>query len=180
MSVPRLHYPSSLRIIHWLTAVAIVAAYLLSDMGEGDEEGNAALAAAQAVNWHYMAGLAVLLLTVPRLVLRIFAKTPPIEPPPAAFTAVTARLVHVALYLFLVVEPVLGWLQVNYGGGQIALPWLGWHLPALVAADLQAKEVVGELHEFIGNVFYAVIGLHILAALWHHFVRRDSTLRRML
>lgn len=180
MSIPRTHYALSLRIIHWLTVIAILAAYLLSDMDEGDEEGGAIASSAQVVHWHYIAGIVVLLLIVPRLVIRLYTRTPPIVPAQDAFTAMTARIVHLALYMFLVVEPILGWLQVSYGGGQIVLPWLGWHLPALVHPDLQAKEAAGELHELIGNVFYAVIGLHIVAALWHHFMRRDNTLKRML
>ena len=180
MSTPRMHYALSLRVIHWLTVIAILAAYLLSDMDEGEEQGGAVASGIQTVHWHYIAGIAVLLLVVPRLVLRIYAQTPPIVPAQDAFTAMTARIVHLALYAFLVVEPLLGWLQVSYGGGQIVLPWLGWHLPALVHTDPQAKEVAGEVHELIGNIFYAVIGLHVLAALWHHLVRRDNTLKRML
>lgn len=180
MSTPRMHYSLSLRIIHWLTVVAILAAYLSSELGEGDEEGGAIAAGTQAVNWHYIAGVVVLLLVVPRLVLRIYRRTPPIVPAQDAFTAMTARIVHLALYMFLIVEPLLGWLQVSYGGEQIVLPWLGWHLPALVHPNPQAKEMAEELHELIGNIFYAVIGLHVVAALWHHFIRRDNTLKRML
>ena len=43
-----------------------------------------------------------------------------------------------------------------------------------------AGELLEELHETVGNIFYAVIGVHVLASLWHHFVRRDAILRRML
>lgn len=180
MSTPSERYVLSLRIIHWATAVAILAAYLLADAGENGEEGGAAASGAQAMQWHYTAGLAVLLLAVLRLLIHINAKAPPIVPAPSALTTMTARIVHLALYVFLIVEPILGWLQLSYGGEQITLPWLGWQLPALVHADNQAKELVGEWHELIGNIFYAVIGLHIAAALWHHFIRRDSTLKRML
>ena len=50
----------------------------------------------------------------------------------------------------------------------------------LVHADPAAREVVEELHESLGEIFYWVIGLHVAAALWHHLVKRDNTLRRML
>ena len=176
----RTHYTLSLRVIHWLTVVAILAAYILANFGEGGEEGEAAASSFPAEQWHYVAGLAVLLLVLPRLVIRFRARTPPIVPAPAALTDVTARLVHLALYLFLIVEPILGWLQVSYAGERIILPWLGWTLPALVHPDPGARELVGELHELIGNIFYAVIALHVLAALWHHFLRRDNTLKRIL
>jgi|GEM_PF-2811909 len=80
----------------------------------------------------------------------------------------------------LIVEPLLGWLQVSYGGVRIILPVLGWHLSALVQPAPQSEELAGEVHALIGNVFYGVIALHVLAALWHHFIRRDNTLKRML
>ncbi|HET7330788.1 cytochrome b [Dyella sp.] len=180
MSMSPARYGLSLRITHWATVVAVLAAYLFANMGEGSEEGGVATSGMQAMQWHYVAGIIVLLFVIPRLVLRIYAPTPPIVPAPGSITALTARLVHLALYVFLIVQPVLGWLQLSYGGEQVVVPWLDWHLPALVHPDAQAKEIVGEVHELIGNVFYAVIALHILAALWHHFMRRDNTLKRML
>lgn len=180
ISTPSPRYVLSLRLIHWLTVVAILAAYLLADAGENGEENGANAAGFQAMQWHITAGLAVLLLGVLRLLIRINATAPPIIPTPGAFTTITARLVHVALYAFLIVEPILGWLQLSYGGEPISLPWLGWHLPALVHPNEQAKDLASELHELIGNIFYVVIGLHVVAALWHHFIRRDNTLKRML
>lgn len=170
-------YAASLRIIHWLTVLAILGAYLLSDM-EGGEEAEGA--ATSAMQWHYLAGLIVLLLVVPRLFLRAYTPTPPIVPAPGAFNVYAARVVHLALYAFLILQPILGWLQVNYGGELVSLPWFGWHLPALVQPDPRGKELMGEFHEWLGETFYWVIGLHVLAALWHHFVRHDNTLRRML
>lgn len=180
LSKPRTRYAIGLRLIHWLTAAAIAAAFVLADMGEGGEEGKATASAASAMQWHYVAGLVVLVLVVPRLLLRIYTRAPPIVPPPGALTAMTARLMHLALYAFLIVQPVLGWLQVSYGGEHIVLPWLGWQLPTLVHPDAQSKEIAGEVHELTGNILYGLISLHVFAALWHHFVRRDNTLKRML
>ena len=51
-------------------------------------------------------------------------------------------------------------------------------LPLVVLGEAWA-ETLEEAHETVGNVFYAVIALHTLAALWHQFVRRDGVLRRM-
>jgi superoxide oxidase len=180
LSRPRIRYILSLRVIHWLTVAAIAAAFLLADMGEDGENGKTATSGVHAMQWHYVAGLVVLLLVVPRLLSRIYALTPPIVPTPGALTATTARIMHLALYLFLIAQPLLGWLQLSYGGEQIILPRLGWHLPALVHPDAQSKEIAGEVHELFGNILYGLIGLHVFAALWHHFVRRDNTLKRML
>lgn len=172
-----MQYGLGLRVIHWLTVVAILG---LIDTSMGGKEHSIPASGTPSMQWHYAAGIAVLLLTIVRLVLRIDMQRPPIVPTPGALMAITARLVLIALYIFLIVEPLLGWLQVSYGGGRIILPALGWHLPALVHPDPQAEDLAGELHEIIGNVFYGVIALHVLAALWHHFVRRDNALKRML
>jgi cytochrome b561 len=180
MSMPSTRYSLSLRAIHWLTVVAVVAAVILADMDEHEEDGGGATSSVSAMQWHYAAGLAALLLLMPRIVLRVRARVPPIIPTPDRFTALTARLVHLALYAFLLAVPLLGWLQLGYGGEPLTLPWLGWQLPALVQPDPQAKELTEELHEVLGNVLYGLIALHVVAALWHHAVRRDNTLKRML
>ena len=180
MSIPSTRYPLSLRVIHWLTVVAVLAAALLADAEEHEGEGGSAASNLSAMSWHYAAGLAVLLLLIPRILLRIRTRVPPIIPTPDRFTALTARLVHLALYAFLLAVPLLGWLQLGYAGESLTLPWLGWQLPALVQPDPQAKELIGELHEVLGNVLYGLIALHVAAALWHHIVRRDNTLKRML
>lgn len=180
MSMPSTRYPLSLRVIHWLTVIAVVAAAILGDTEEHEGDGNSVLSNISTMQWHYAAGLAVLLLLIPRIVLRIRARVPPITPTPGRFTALTARLVHLALYALLLAVPLLGWLQLGYGGEPLTLPWLGWQLPVLVQPDPQAKEITEELHEVLGNVLYGLIALHVAAALWHHIVRRDNTLKRML
>lgn len=171
-------YNAVVRWTHWLTVLAIVAAYLLVDLGD-DEEGNGA-SPSLMMQGHYLAGLAVLALLVPRLLARLAGPAPPIVPTPRPIITTAAHMLHLALYAFLLIQPILGILQVNYAGDLVSLPWVGWSLPALVGPNHAAHESVGEIHETLGEIFYWVIGLHIAASLWHHFFVRDNTLRRML
>ena len=60
------------------------------------------------------------------------------------------------------------------------LPFTDIALSALLAEDKDLAHQLEDLHGSIGEAFYWVIGLHVLAALYHHLVRRDDTLRRML
>ncbi len=53
-------------------------------------------------------------------------------------------------------------------------------LPSPFAVNREVALSLKGLHVWLGNAFYWVIGLHVLAALWHHLIRRDDTLRRML
>lgn len=172
MHQPSNRYSILARWTHWLTVLAVVAAYVFVNLG--DDEASAIM------RWHYLAGLAVLALLIPRILSRLTTRPPPIVPAPGRMVALIARVSHLALFAFLLVQPVLGILQVNYGGELVSLPWGSWSLPALVAPDHAAHEWVGELHETLGEIFYWVIGAHLAASLWHHFVRHDNTLRRMV
>ena len=173
----RIRYPAAVRFVHWLTVLAVAAAYLLAEFGDDDE----ARGAGGALQWHYLAGLLVLVLLAVRLpALAAMGRAPPIHPAPGRFTHGIARATHLALYAFLLAQPVLGILQVNLGGDPVTLPGVGWSLPTLVGPDRAWHARIGELHEELGNLFYWVIGLHVAAALWHHVVVRDDTLRRML
>lgn len=171
-------YSAVIRWMHWLTVLAIVAAYLSVDIG--DDEGAKGAPPSLMMQGHYLAGLAVLALLIPRILSRLATTAPPIVPTPKAIITIAARVLHLALYAFLLVQPILGILQVNYAGDLVSLPWVGWNLPALVGPDHAANESIGEIHETLGEIFYWVIGAHIAASLWHHFILRDNTLRRML
>jgi cytochrome b561 len=167
------------RYAHWLTVLAIVVAYVLVDLGDDEgSEGNSP--PSLMLQGHYLAGLAVLALLLPRIIARLTTPVPPIIPAPKAIVTFAAHGLHLALYAFLLVQPILGLLQVNYAGQLVSLPWVDWSLPALVGPDHAAHEFVAEIHETVGEIFYWVIGAHIAAALWHHFLVRDNTLRRML
>ena len=56
----------------------------------------------------------------------------------------------------------------------------GLELPPLVAPDRDLARLIHDIHETVGIAGYWLIGLHALAALVHHYVVRDDTLRRML
>ena len=165
-------YPSAVRWIHWLSVALIAIAYITS---ESAEDG----AGAGDVNWHVLAGLGLLLMFVPRLLARFWVRKPP-----AANSRVAEKLmahtVHLALLLFVVVQPVLGILLVWSEGDPLMVPLTSWQIPPLLAVGEGWGEGLEDLHETVGNLFYGVIGLHVLGALWHHFVRRDLVLRRML
>jgi superoxide oxidase len=163
-------YPLAVRCIHWLGVVAIAAAYLTSESAEDLTES------ASGLNWHVVAGLGLLLLFVPRLVAWILIRKPQTVSGPEKWAAWTLQL---ALLLFMAVQPLLGILSVWAGGHSLTVPFSSMQLSPLLQLSGQA-DFLEEAHEIIGNTFYAVIGIHVLAALWHQFIRRDGLLRRML
>jgi cytochrome b561 len=129
---------------------------------------------------HFWTGLAIWLLLWWRLALRARAGAPPIAPPLPDWQAWPSRVLHLALYLFLVAMPLLGLATAWSDGKSLYLPFTGIALPALLPTDRGLAHQLEDLHGSIGEAFYWVIGLHVAAALYHHWWRRDDTLRRML
>ena len=69
---------------------------------------------------------------------------------------------------------------VNKLAYDLKVPFTTLQVPSPMTPDHALHEQLGGLHENIGTIFYYVIGLHIAGALWHHFFRRDDTLKWML
>ena len=113
-----------------------------------------------------------------RLIARAFADTPPIMPAPPLWQARLAKAVHAALYCLMISLPLSGWLMLSAAGKPI--PFFGWELPALVAPNRSLASAVDDVHEAIATAGYWLIGLHAAAALFHHYIVRDNTLRLML
>ena len=162
--------------VHWLTLRLRIAVDALIELRDIYPKGSAAHDLMKT--WHFMLGLTVFALVLIRLPLRWVLHAPPITPAPPAWQNRLAHAMHWTLYGFLIVMPLLGWLTLSAKGQSI--PFFGLGLPALIGPDKATAKSLENLHELIGNVGYALIGLHAAAALWHHHVMRDDTLERML
>jgi len=170
-------YAAPMRWMHWCMFALVLAAYVFINLFELFPRGSQARANVLAS--HYLAGLAVLLLILPRFWLRRHS-IPPIVSAPDRWADLLGKTTHIALYAFLLVQPVLGMITLQVGGKPVSVS--GFMLiPAFVSApDRDLSHQLEKIHGTIGTIFYWVIGLHILAALWHHFIARDNTLRRMI
>ena len=171
-------YAASVRWMHWTIFALVLLAYVCINLFEQFPKGSVTRGNVLAA--HYTAGLAVLLLVLPRLLLRLRNGRPAILPPPPRWTELLGNVIQVALYLFLLIQPILGIITLQIGGKPVTL--FGFTLlPSFVDLPNRALSHQWEdIHGTIGTIFYYVIGLHILASIWHHFGRRDNTLKRML
>jgi len=158
--------------------VLVALAYLFIEQRGLFERGSAPRAA--MVQAHFWTGIVVLGLAAWRLTARLRTSVPPITPALSAWQHLPARGLHLALYAFLLVMPMLGLATAWTDGKSVLLPFTQVALPALLAPDPSLAHTLEELHGDIGEIFYWVIGAHVLAALYHHWFRRDDTLRRML
>jgi superoxide oxidase len=162
--------------LHWLMLLLIAAVYALMEFRGYFPRGSATREAMKL--WHYMLGLAVLALVFVRIAARFLSPTPPIVPAISAPQAWAAKLLHLALYALMICLPLVGWTILSAEGN--AVPFFGMELPPLTVPDKATAESMEDLHELGGKIGYALIGLHALAALFHHYVQKDNTLRRML
>ncbi len=171
-------YVASVRCMHWTIFALVLLAYVCINLFEQFPKGGTTRANVLAA--HFTAGLAVLLLVLPRLLLRLRNGRPPIAPPPPRWTDLLGNVTHVALYLFLLIQPVLGIITLQIGGKAVKLFGVSL-LPSFVNLPNRVlSHQFEDIHSTLGTIFYYVIGLHILAASWHHFGRRDNTLKRMI
>ena len=161
---------------HWLMLLLLIAVYACIDLRGYFPKGSYTRDALKT--WHFMLGLSVFVLVWLRLFINITSPTPRIEPDPPKWQTISAKLMHVALYVLMIGMPLLGWLLVSASGKLI--PFFGLELPALVAKNKDLADLVKEIHETGGTIGYFLISLHAAAALFHHYFVRDNTLRRML
>ncbi len=163
--------------MHWLMLLLLAGVYAMINLHDIAPKGSELRA--DLKTWHYMLGLSVFLLVALRLVIRLFSGLPPrIAPELPHWQERFAKAMHIALYVFMIAMPLLGWLAVSAKGN--AVPFFGLDLPLLLSANKSLAHNLKEIHETIGTVGYYLIGLHAVAALFHHYVMRDTTLTRML
>jgi cytochrome b561 len=169
-------YGSVAIAMHWLILLLLIAVYACIELRELFPKGSDTREALKV--WHYMLGLSVFVLVWLRLAMHLSATTPRIVPEQGPWQRLSARLMHVALYIFMIGMPLAGWLLLSAGGKPI--PFFGLQLPALVAENKGLANAIKEIHEIGGTIGYYLIGLHAAAALFHHYIKRDNTLTRML
>jgi Cytochrome B561 len=162
--------------MHWLMLLLLVAVYVCINLREWFPRGSDLREGLKM--WHFMLGLAVFVLVFLRMAIRWLGVSPRIQPEPVLWQKRLAGLMHLALYIFMVAMPLLGWLSLSAAGKPI--PFFGLQLPALLGVDKTLADSLKEIHETIGTIGYYLIGMHAAAALFHHYVARDNTLLRML
>jgi cytochrome b561 len=169
-------YGAVAQLLHWLTALFVVAGWLLGQFGDDLPK-----AAHHAGLWAHMTlGEGVIVLLLARLAWRIADPPPPPEPTRfGRLLEIAAKCSHFALYALLVVVPLLGIIvQLKRGN---ALPVLGvWDVASPWPRDRAVARSVLGVHEFLADALLILAGIHAAAAIVHHRLLRDRTLTRML
>lgn len=162
--------------IHWLMLLLLVGVYGAIELRVLFEKGSDPREALKT--WHFMLGMLVFVLVWLRLAVRLSGPTPTITPELPKLQQLSTTALHMALYLLIIGMPLTGWLMLSAAGKPI--PFFVLELPALIGENKALAKQIKEVHEFVGTAGYYLIGLHLAAAFYHHYLRHDNALMRML
>jgi len=173
-------YSRAARALHWITValvilqvpVGVVMAYRGNTLNLWDK------LTGTLYSGHKLVGVVILVLVLWRLVYRFTRGAPADEPTLEPWQKLASHATHWGLYGLLLAVPVVGWLGVSLFP---ALDIFGlFKLPALVAPDKAAAATAFAVHAALALGLVLLIGMHVGAALFHYFVRKDNVLGRML
>lgn len=173
----RSRYSGGAILFHWVIAILIVANIaiaLVTDDWEGPARG-------AAMAFHKATGLTILVLSLLRIMWRLLHRPPPFPAEIRPLEAFAARTVHWLFYALMIVMPMSGWLMSSAAASRKPFSWYGYFdLPFL---PVQGNKAVGgiahDMHEVLGYALIALIILHVVAALKHHFADDTQLLWRM-
>jgi cytochrome b561 len=132
----------------------------------------------QLYSWHKWAGVTVFLLVWLRLAWRVTHPAPALPESMVPTMKLAAHAGHAALYGLMIVIPLSGWLMSSAKGFQTV--WFGvLPIPDLIGKDKALGELLAQAHKLLNFLLMFTLAGHVGAALWHHFVLKDDTLRRM-
>ncbi|HVJ40817.1 MAG TPA: cytochrome b [Dongiaceae bacterium] len=168
-------YSIGARSLHWIIALAIGGMFFTDQARDFYDRG------APERDWwlgiHASLGITILALTLVRIFWRLINGAP-LPVPASPLMHLAAKLGHLALYGFTFCLPISGFLRYTSSGNDITL------FGNTIASPFGKNDTLHNIGELFHNglwtnLLLAMIGLHVLAALYHQFILKDGTLRRM-
>jgi cytochrome b561 len=162
------------RALHWLMALCIIAMLFI---GVG-MVSTVAPKYLSLIAIHKSLGIALLVLVVLRLAARWRYGAPALPLDLPAPMKLAAQLSHYLLYGLMIVMPLLGWAMLSAADYPVVLLG-GLRLPQILPLNGSLHSVLWDAHHYLALVFFALILLHLAAALYHALVRRDGVFAAM-
>jgi cytochrome b561 len=169
-------YSGTAKALHWLVvlllAIQFTTAFLLPHIGRNTPPSD-------VIDAHFSVGVLILVVMAARFAYRLTHPVPLEAKDAAPLERFVARTAHRLIYLILLVSPILGWASASAHSLPVNLFGIVT-LPAIAAPGAGWGHTAGDIHATAMWVLLCLVGLHAAAALYHHIVRHDGTLRRML
>ncbi|CAP45250.1 cytochrome b [Bordetella petrii] len=161
------------RLLHWLMAAGIIAMLFIGvGMVASVSERHQWL-----IQIHKPLGLALLALACLRLARRLYGGAPALPADLPAWQRQAAHVSHVLLYALMFAMPLIGWAMVSAGGYPVMVG--NWQLPSIAPANAALFAWLRGAHRYLAFALLATVLLHLAAALFHGWIRRDGVLHAM-
>ena len=169
-------YSLTARVLHWITAFLILTMIPLG-LVIANEWGGFAQDA--LYNLHRSIGVTIIPLVILRIVYRWTHPPLPLPADIAPMQRFAAHATHWGLYVLLIVQPFTGWIATSAYRAPVIVFGL-FELPPIWRESRAFSEQLFFVHGLIGIGIACLAAAHVGAALYHHFVRRDRVLLRMI
>lgn len=169
-------YTATAKLLHWLILALLIVQFIVAWAMPAMRRDTPVTT---LISLHFTIGVVIIVVAIVRLVWRVTHGEPkPLDEIPP-WQVQTAQVVHWLLYLLLFVVPFLGWMNASWRGMPVVM--FGLELPKLLATRAPGWAWTGDVHSLLAEYgILTLVGLHVLAALYHYFIRRDGVLQRML
>ena len=169
-------YTGTAKTLHWLILALLIVqfavAWIMPDIKRDTKPET-------LINLHLSMGIVILFVAVVRLAWRAAQGEPAPEVGVPPWQVQSARITHWLLYALLFALPVLGWINASWRGFPVVM--FGIELPKLMATRAPGWGWTGDMHSILAEYgLLVLVGLHVAAALYHYFIRRDRVLQRIL
>lgn len=164
--------------LHWLMAILLIGLialglYMVSLPDVGFDKKKIGL-----IVLHKEYGILALALALFRLAWRVGNVLPEMVEQLPDWQKVAARFVHLCFYAFMFALPISGWLMSS--AAAIPVYFFGIRLPDLIGHNEYQFQALIQIHKWLGYALIGFIVMHAGAALRHHFISRDNTLKNIL
>ena len=170
----RIRFTAWQLVLHWLMAACLLA-MLFIGVGMVSTIRPTYLT---LVSIHKPLGITILVLVLIRLALRLRYGAPALPADLPWPMKLAAEGSHYALYALMIAMPLIGWGMLSAAAYPVVL-FGGWHLPPILPQSDSLHALLWDAHFYLAFAFFALILLHVAAALFHALVRRDGVFQAM-
>jgi len=168
------HFRTPSIILHWTVFILVVATFLIGFIHDSIESKDVSRF---VMDIHRVIGLAIVFLTLGRMAFRLTHRVKDIETP--IFYRLASAANQVIIYGLMIALPVIGLIQTGAARSHPTLFGVV-PIPSFTGRDRDLADQLGDLHANGAWLLLVMIGLHATAALFHHYVRKDDILTRMI
>jgi cytochrome b561 len=171
-------YSGFAKLLHWGSALIVIGLFILGLWMTSLNYYHSWYRTAPDI--HKSVGIALVLVTFIRLIYRFATRYPAPLPSHSLAVRLAAKAVHIAIYGLLLVMFVSGYLITTARGEPLVVFGGLVEIPGIISGFANLEDRAGEVHEIAAYTLVGLAVLHAAAALKHHFIDKDDTLRRMI